>query len=145
MKKFVLIFAIILLFSLNSFTATPDWIFKVPVKLKNLCSDILEVRVYCLVYPTSNFSMYNHGAGAIGGGWERVSLNNGSFNGVVTVKVNRNQGINPNLGVYYSCALFARRNGNSDMVSFYDIKQSNSDCVHKTGTNFIVDFKGTIK
>ena len=65
MKRFIILFALILLFTVSSFGAE-DWIFKVPVKLKNICEDYTSFRVYCIVYIGANYTSSNE----VGGGWE---------------------------------------------------------------------------
>jgi hypothetical protein len=142
MKKLIILSVVfILCFSLFSFSA--DWIFKVPVKLKNICPDLKGIRVYCHVFAGPNYGASNQ----IGGGWESVNpYSNADFNGIVTVDANNHQGKDPMLGTHYKCFLSGDWRGDmSKGTKLSDVKNIKPSCVNKPGTPFVVDYVGTLQ
>ncbi len=141
MKRLLIIISIILLCSSFSFGAE-DWIFKVPVKLKNICSDYKQVKVYCHAYVGPNYSSSNR----LGGGWEGVyalpSTTSADVDGTVTVNAYRDPGKDPSQGTHYKCFLTGKWQSVSKILE--DVKNDNPNCVYKPGTVFTGSFTGSL-
>jgi hypothetical protein len=139
MRKLILVTALLFIVSISGVSKEPDWIFKVPIKLTNMCKNLKTFKVFCYVYSHSSCqSQYE-----IGGGWEWIKVINGNFNETLTVDTYRIKGKDPSLGVYYKCWIKARII-NEGFYSLDEIRQKIPNCVYKPGTLFITQYKGPI-
>ena len=141
MKKLTFTFVILILICFSCFPNKYPWEFKVPVKLKNICSDhIKSFHVHCRVYSDSSCS------DCIGMGISApIFLSNGNFDGIITVKVGPNKGKDPSAAIYYKCYLESIVKPQNKYMTFEEIRKVYPNCVFKPGTNFIVYYKGPLK
>jgi hypothetical protein len=145
MKRFLAL-SVIILVCAGFCLGAEDWIFKVPVKLKNICPEYTGFRVYCLVYNGPNYTYENE----LGGGWGYVYASPSQYKGdvdrVVTVKASHDQGKDPALGTHYKCFLTGTwQNDNTKGRTFEEIYNIKPDCVYKPGTVFTASYHGPLQ